>query len=63
MDLTQIMFAIIAALGTVASAGFTWILAGIRTQLTDHNAMLIEQGQAIARIEGARSVEKDTPHE
>ncbi len=59
MDLTQIMFAIIVVLGTVTSAGFTYILAGIRTQLTEHNAMLIENGKAIARIEGARSVQKD----
>lgn len=59
MQSTEIMFAVIAGLGTLASGAFTYILAGIRTQLTEHRVMLIDQGKAIARIEGARAVEKE----
>lgn len=59
MDPTQAMLTLIVTLGTVASASFTFILHGIRAQLTEHRAMLIDNGQAIARIEGARSVEKE----
>ncbi len=59
MDPTTIIVALLGLIGGVISAGFGFILNGMRGRMNNHGTRLNAIDSRLSRIEGARDAEKE----